>query len=86
MVKGYQHFAGRALDALKVIEECTPLLKEYKVIVYSAHTQDVQKKANEINKNMNILVELLPYTQDHSKMLELFSQARIYLGVSSGCY
>jgi len=81
MVKGYQSFAGRALMALDVIAECTASLEGYQVIVYSA-TPEVQERIIKMNKNLNIPIEILPYTQDHSEMLELFSQARIYFGVS----
>lgn len=82
MVKGYQSFAGRALVALDAIEKCASLLGDYKIIVYSAMTQDVQDRVTQLNQTLNISIEVLPYTYDHAKMLELFSEARIYLGVS----
>ncbi|OJW50118.1 MAG: hypothetical protein BGO67_01960 [Alphaproteobacteria bacterium 41-28] len=81
MIKGYQNFAGRALMALDVIVRCAHLLKDYKIIVYSA-TPDVEDRVNQMNQQLNIPIEILPYTEDYSKMLELFSQARIYFTIS----
>lgn len=81
LVKGYQSFAGRALIALDVIEKCASLLNDYQIVVYSVVTSDVQERVTQMQK-LNISIEVLPHTQDHSKMLELFSQARIYFGVS----
>ncbi len=82
MIKGYQNFAGRALIALDAIEECAPLLQGYQVLLYSVWTSDVRDRVIKIKQKLNISIDVLPHTQDYFKILELFSQARIYLSVS----
>ena len=80
MVKGYQHFVGRALTALDAVNQCASVLKEFKVIVFSASPQ-VCLKVNELNNHAGLNIHVLPHT-NHGHMLQMFSQARIYLGVS----
>ena len=80
LIKGYQHFAGRALTALDAIERCSSLLDKFSIIIFSASPETVAR-VNEIRDRLAIDIEVLPYT-NHTKMLRLFSKARIYLGVS----
>ena len=80
MVKGYQHFAGRALTALKAIAQCAPQLQGYEIVVFSARGVVVEK-AQQLQQETGITFTVLPYT-DHDTMLDYFSRARIYLGVS----
>lgn len=85
MIKGYQHFAGRALIALDAIAACALYLKEYKIILYST-SEEVANKANDIKKTYKLNFEFLSLLGkthvDHETMLVNFSKARIYLGVS----
>ena len=39
MVKGYQHFAGRALTALEAVLRCCEVLQGYRVVVFSASNE-----------------------------------------------
>jgi hypothetical protein len=80
MVKGYQHFAGRALTALDAIERCASELRGFTIFVYSAATE-VTKRVNELRSGLRMDIHKLPYF-NHDKMLEMFSMARIYIGVS----
>jgi glycosyltransferase involved in cell wall biosynthesis len=80
MVKGYQHFAGRALTALDAIERCSSLLDRFRIIIFSPSYETVAR-VNEIRDRLDLNIEVLPYA-NHTKMLRLFSKARIYLGVS----
>ena len=80
MVKGYQHFAGRALIALEAIERCSEELKGYHVVVFSASVE-VEKRVDELKNFTGINVTVLPHC-DHDTMLRMFSRAKIYLGVS----
>lgn len=80
MVKGYQHFAGRALTALDAIERCEALLDRFRVIVFSPSAETVDR-VFQIRDRTDINIEVLFYA-NHAKMLRLFSKARIYLGVS----
>ncbi|NJD24020.1 MAG: glycosyltransferase family 4 protein [Betaproteobacteria bacterium] len=80
MVKGYQHFAGRALVALDAIERCSEALQGFKVVVFSASAETI-KRVDELKKSNRIDIDILPYA-NHETMLNLFGDARVYLGVS----
>ncbi len=82
MVKGYQHFAGRALTALDALSKCADLLKDYRIIVYST-SAEVYEKIEELRLFYDLNIQSLgPLDASHEKMLRLFAHARIYLGVS----
>jgi glycosyltransferase involved in cell wall biosynthesis len=80
MVKGYQHFAGRALVALDAIERCCEALQGFKIIVFSA-SAETTKRVDELKKYNQLDIDILPYA-NHETMLNLFGDARVYLGVS----
>lgn len=80
MVKGYQHFAGRALTALDAIERCADELRGYQVIVFSA-SPEIFHRVEDLKKYMRVDISLLPYAEHHV-MFRMFSRARVYLGVS----
>jgi hypothetical protein len=80
MVKGYQHFAGRALTALDALERCGDLLKGYNILVYSA-SQAVSERIEQIRQSGRLEFQELTY-RDHNQMLSLFAKARIYIGIS----
>lgn len=80
MVKGYQHFAGRALTSLAVIEKFADRLKGFEIVLYSMGEAPYQMAADLKARGL-IDVRLISYA-DHDEMLDLFSQARIYLGIS----
>ncbi|MCF6178563.1 MAG: glycosyltransferase [Geopsychrobacter sp.] len=80
MVKGYQHFAGRGLMALDVIERCASSLKNYQIVVFSA-SPDVAARAEKLGISLGLNITLLPHSS-HDTVLRMFSRARIYLGIS----
>ncbi|MFK7871473.1 MAG: glycosyltransferase [Roseobacter sp.] len=80
MVKGYQHFAGRALTALEAILACRDDLKGYHVIVFSA-LDEVRERVQELRVFHGIEISVLERC-GHEKMLKYFAHARVYLGVS----
>ncbi len=80
VVKGYQHFVGRALTALQVVADNADLLAGYEVLVYSA-TPDVVAAAQEIRRARGIDLRCLPRLS-HDEMLAIFGRARIYIGLS----
>jgi hypothetical protein len=82
MVKGYQHFVGRAMTALDAIEHCADLLEGREVLVFSAST-DVETRVAGMARAGRIAIRTLPPTA-HQEMLRLFGRARVYLGVSNG--
>ncbi|MGH8659652.1 MAG: glycosyltransferase family 4 protein [Gammaproteobacteria bacterium] len=80
MVKGYQHFAGRALTALDAIERCASALSDFRIFVFSAST-DVIERVQELQFSLGMNIQILPYS-NHDKMLRMFARSRVYLGVS----
>lgn len=82
MLKGYQNFAGRALTALKVIEELRDLIKNYTVIVFSASIEVVTKIKILQEKHSDLNFLILPYNTSHESMLKMYAKSRIYIGIS----
>lgn len=81
MVKGYQHFAGRVLTALDALVKCADDLRDYRVVIFSASSMEVNNRVAELRLFYGINITILPYTS-HDVMLKYFAHARIYLGVS----
>lgn len=79
MVKGYQHFAGRALVGLRAIRKCAEELKGYRIAIFRA-TDDVKIAAELLAQDTDLEVEIIPQCS-HEEMLRLFGKARIYLGL-----
>lgn len=83
VLKGYQHWAGRALCALRALELCAadlPALSEYRVAIYSA-TPDVEIAAELAAQSTGLQIDIIPRTS-HENILRLFGSARVYLGLS----
>jgi len=80
MVKGYQHFAGRALVALDALARISTILKDYKILVFAA-SKEIYPRVKQLRVSYGLDIEILSYTK-HATMLRLFADARCYLGVS----
>jgi glycosyltransferase involved in cell wall biosynthesis len=80
LVKGYQHFAGRALFALRAIALCSDLLKSYRILIYNS-SPDVEIAAEILSLDTGIAVEIVPPCS-HDEMLQLYGRSRIYVGLS----
>lgn len=81
MVKGYQHFAGRALTALDAVLKCADILQGWRIVVFSA-SPDVREKVEELRTFHGLNASILEHAS-HEKMLRYFAHARAYLGVSA---
>lgn len=81
MIKGYESWAGRALFALRAIEELAEQLKEYKIIIYTP-TEDVIIAAELLKQDKGLNIEVLKQRVSHSEILKYHSQARISIGLS----
>ena len=69
----------QTLDAVCLLE---PELDGYEVVVYSA-TQKAQKLVRQIRKTTDINIRSIPKKKlSHREMIELFSSARVYVGIS----
>ena len=81
LLKGYQHWAGRALVGLEALARCRDLLPGYEVVLYSA-TPDVAIAAELFGQDTGIPVRILPKDSPHQEILRHHGQARVSIGVS----
>jgi glycosyltransferase involved in cell wall biosynthesis len=80
MLKGYQGWAGRAINALEAIESCADILKGYEIVVYLASPAVIEKvKSMQASGKLNIRIL---YRSTYTVILESFGQARIALGIN----
>lgn len=81
MLKGYQHWAGRALVGLRALERCANLLKGYEVVIYSA-SPDTMIAAELFSKSTCIPATIVPNNTPYHDILKLHGRARISIGLS----
>jgi glycosyltransferase involved in cell wall biosynthesis len=84
VLKGYQHFAGRALVGLRALALCADLLQGYSVSLLGA-SSDVLMAAELFSQDTKIPVEVISGNQHDAKddfILESFGRARIAIGLS----
>lgn len=81
-LKGYQHWAGRALVGVSAIEQCADALKAggYTVALYSAD-EDVRIAAERMARATGVKLEFVP-SGSHEDMLRLQGRARVGIGLS----
>jgi hypothetical protein len=83
MIKGYQHWAGRALAGLRALERCSDMLHGYTVVVYNVFGEDVRIAAELFSNSTSIPVKIIPgQGATHEELLALHGQARISIGLS----
>lgn len=80
LLKGYQHWAGRALVGLRAIELCANELRGYRVAIYMA-SPEVNIAAELVSQSTDIPIEVIPPCT-HDDMLRWYGSARIYIGLS----
>ena len=81
-LKGYHGWVGRAKVALNAVGELAPELSGYQIVVYSAN-RSVLKLAKQIASRTGL--EITAHGKgalSHQKMLEVFAQSKIYVGLS----
>lgn len=81
LLKGYQHWAGRALVGLRALERCADFLDGYEICIYSANS-DVVLAAELFTEAHGIPTRIIPLNTSHSDMLSLHAKARISIGLS----
>lgn len=81
-LKGYQHWAGRALVGLRALEQCAEQIKAggYSVAVYLAE-EDVRIAAEHMALRTGIPLEILP-PSSHENVLRLHGRSRVSIGLS----
>jgi glycosyltransferase involved in cell wall biosynthesis len=80
LLKGYQHWAGRALVGLRALALCADSLKDYRVAIPLAG-DDVKIAAELVSQTTGIPIEIIPRCS-HEEMLRRYGQARISIGLS----
>jgi len=81
-IKGYQHLYGRAFVALRAIERCADVLRDYTIRIYSASRPDVEVVARMLAERTGLNIEVMPYGCDHEEMLRLHGSARMSISLS----
>ena len=81
MIKGYTGFVGRALVALKACELAAEHLREYEIVIYSASIK-ARIRALKLRHIHKVQVTILKKRTPRQEMLQNFSEARIYIGIS----
>ena len=81
MIKGYTGFVGQALVALKACELAAEQLRGFEVVIYSASIKS-RIRALKLRHIHKVQVTILKKRTPHSEMLQRFSEARIYIGIS----
>jgi glycosyltransferase involved in cell wall biosynthesis len=81
MLKGYQHWAGRALVGLRALERCVDMLEGYEVVIYSA-SEDTILAAELFSKSTGVPCRILAENTTHQDILRWHGRARISIGLS----
>jgi glycosyltransferase involved in cell wall biosynthesis len=81
MLKGYQHWAGRALVGLRALERCADVLSGYTVVIYSA-SHDVMLAAQLFSESTGIETRIMERDAPHESILRAHAAARVSIGLS----
>lgn len=79
-LKGYQSAYGRCLDALRAVEMCADVLKDFRLTIYIA-SPDVRVAAELMSKRTGLAVEFFP-DSSYEESLRMHARARVSLTVN----
>lgn len=80
MVKGYDHFAGRAMVSLALLERFADRLKDYEIVMFSVGARP-RARALELKSAGTLNIRVIDLAS-HDEILTCFGRARMYLAVS----
>lgn len=80
MIKGYDHFAGRAMTSLRVLERFAAELKGYEIVLYSVSAEP-RRRAVELREQGLLNIRIIEWGP-HEEILGNFGRARMYMGIS----
>jgi glycosyltransferase involved in cell wall biosynthesis len=81
-IKGYEGWVGRAITALKAVEQILSELAGYELEVYSANQKTIGY-AKQVARRTGLSIKIHPKgALSHSQVLDLFSRSKIYVGLS----
>jgi glycosyltransferase involved in cell wall biosynthesis len=75
-LKGYQHFAGRALTALTAFEACQAELRDYEIVIFSPFPE-VRAAAAALAASTGLTINCLDEHVPHAEILALHGRARV---------
>lgn len=81
-LKGYHGWVGRAKIALEALELIQDQIRNYRIEIYSANGTTLRAARKFANRTGITVVSHGKGKLSHSQVLELFSRARIYVGLS----
>jgi len=81
IVKGYTGFMGRALVAIDALENVVDCLEGFEVMIYSASLR-ARLRAIRFKMRHGVSVRIVRKRTSHVDMLKLFSESRVYIGMS----
>ncbi|MHB8778310.1 MAG: glycosyltransferase family 4 protein [Anaerolineales bacterium] len=80
LLKGYQHWAGRALVGLQALRLCVDLLQNYTIAI-SVASPEVRIVAELFSQDTGIPIKIIQPIP-HEAMLRYYGRSRIYIGLS----
>lgn len=80
-IKGYEHFAGRAVTVLGVIEDLAASLRGRRIVVY-APSPDTREAADAIRARTGLDIECTADQEPHATVLALHGRSRISIANS----
>nr|WP_308445243.1 glycosyltransferase [Methylobacterium tardum] len=80
MVKGYQHFAGRAMTTLDALVSLGNQLRDYEIILYSVGHEPLER-AQQLIADGTLNIRIVG-SASHDEMLRSFASSRLYVGTS----
>jgi glycosyltransferase involved in cell wall biosynthesis len=82
LVKGYTRFVGLADIALESLAQVGNDISDFEIVVYSTDPK-TRRIIKRLKKTTNLNIRAIPkHGMSHEQMLQLFSSARIYIGIS----
>ena len=81
VVKGYEHFAGRAVTALHALSQCNDILSGYRIAIFSSSHETTITAKDLYRKGRLPRVDIFT-SLSHSDLLKLHASSRIYIGIS----
>ncbi len=80
MVKAYDHFAGRTMVSLAVLERFAAQLQDYTIVLFSVGERP-RARAMQIAEAGTLKIKIIGWAP-HDEILRHFGKARIYMGIS----
>ena len=81
ILKGYQGWAGRAMNGLRALERCADMLQGYEILMFLS-SPDMFIPAELFEQNTGIPLKIIPIGVDERELMEYYGKSRIFIGLS----